>query len=49
MPFENIAFSNMDNVILISGIGDESIKLDELKITKINKKYLNEWFKLNEK
>ena len=39
----------MDNVILISGIGDESIKLDELKITKINKKYLNEWFQLNEK
>ncbi len=49
VPFENIAFSNMDNVISISGIGDESIKLDELKITKINKKYLNEWFQLNEK
>ncbi|MDC0624905.1 hypothetical protein OAP76_04490 [Alphaproteobacteria bacterium] len=49
VPFENIAFSNMDNVISISGIGDESIRLDELKITKINKKYLNEWFQLNEK
>ena len=49
VPFENITFSSMDNIITISGIGDESLKLDELKITRINKKYLEDWSKLNEK
>ena len=51
LPFEKIVFSNMDNVLEIYEIGDDDniLKLDKLKITKINKKYLEDWFKLNEK
>ena len=51
LPFEKIVFSNMDNVLEIYEIGDDNniLKLDKLKITKINKKYLEDWFKLNEK
>ena len=51
LPFEKIVFSNMDNVLEIYEIGDDDniLKLDKLKITKINKKYLEYWFKLNEK
>ena len=51
LPFEKIVFSNMDNVFEIYQIGDDDniLKLDKLKITKINKKYLEDWFKLNEK
>ena len=51
ISFEKIEFSKRDTVIKIYNITDESnsFNLNELRITKVNKKYLENWFKINEK
>ena len=51
ISFERIEFSKRDNVIKIYNITDDSnaFNLDELRITKLNKEYLESWFKINEK
>ncbi len=51
LPFEKIEFSSRDNEVNIFNIGDinNTLLLDRLQIKKINKDYLDDLFKLNEK